>query len=463
MTEQTVHYDLVILGSGQAGNPLADAFHKAGKRVAMVERALVGGTCVNYGCTPTKTMVASAEVAYTARQAAAFGIHTGEITVDMQAVVARKNRIIEESRANNLERFSKGVTLFRGIASFVGPKSIHVALNQGGDATLTAERIVIDTGLSPQPPDIQGIADVPTLDNASIMQLDHVPEHLLILGGGYIGLEFGQMFRRFGAQVTILDTGSQLLEREDPDIAYCMADILREDGIDIRLNTKALSVTRTGSQIHLAAQHEGTTEILTASHLLVATGRKPNTQSLNLPAAGISTDKHGFIQVDEGLETNIPGIFAVGDVKGGPAFTHIAYDDYRILNDRLLQDGTRTTTGRPVPYCVYTDPQLGRIGLSETEAKAQNLSFRVATIPMSRVARADETGQTRGLMKALIDPATRQILGAAILGAQGGEIMAMLQIAMMGRLPYTALRDAILAHPTFAESLNSLFMSLDKD
>ena len=451
-------YDLIIIGSGQAGNPLADAFHAAGKRVALIERADVGGTCVNTGCTPTKTMVASAEVASLANRAAEYGIHTAAVAADLKAIVARKQSLVDTSRQNNEKRFSQGIDLYRGTAAFTAPKAISVALTVGGFQALTADLLVIDTGLSSTTPNIPGIDTIPYLDNASIMQLDQLPAHLLILGGGYIGLEFAQMFRRFGSQVTVIQDSPRILPHEDPDITEAITQILRDDGITILLDTKATAIAATPTGLTLTCDNLQT---LAATHLLVAAGRHPNTQALNLPAAGIATDPKGFIQVDDRLQTNIPGIYATGDVKGGPAFTHIAYDDYRILKANLLEGGSRTTTGRPVPYCVFIDPELGRIGLSETEAHKANIPYKLAKIPMSRVARAGETGQTRGFLKALVDPATHQILGAAILGAQGGEIMAMLQIAMMGRIPYPDLRDAIFAHPTYAESLNSLFTSLD--
>ncbi len=469
------HYDLLVIGSGQAGNPLAAAFFAKGRRVAVIERAAVGGTCVNYGCTPTKTMIASAEVAHLARRAKQFGIHIGEVSVDMRAVVARKRGIVDTSRKGNEKQFEKGIDLFRGEGVFTGPKEVHVQLNEGGDRDLTADIIVIDTGLSPALPKIEGIDTVPFLDNVSIMELDRVPRHLLILGGGYIGLEFAQMFRRLGAEVTLVQHASQLLEEEDPDIAGEVAALLREDGITILLNTQTTAVASSGKGIRLTLSSDSNAQAgdndvqagdndvqaIAGTHLLLATGRKPNTQALGLAAAGITPDEHGYIPVNERLETAVAGIYAVGDVTGGPAFTHISYDDFRILRANLLEGGACVTTGRPLPYCVFIDPQLGRIGLSEKQARKSGREFRVAKLQMSSVARAFETGQTRGFMKALVDPDTQQILGAAILGAEGGEIMSMIEIAMMGKLPYTALKEGIFAHPAFAESLNRLFLSLD--
>lgn len=424
------HFDAIIIGSGQGGTPLSKALADSGLHTALVERKHIGGTCINEGCTPTKTMVSSARVAALARRGADYGVHTGNLQIDMERVRQRKREIVDSFRAGSQAGLEKtaNLELIFADATFTGPHTLAV-----GNRTLTADKIFISAGARPDLPD--NIAG-PYLDSTTIMELDVVPEHLVVLGGGYVGLEFGQMFRRFGSRVTIVHRGSQLLTREDPDVAEEVAKILREDGLEIQLNSNA---TPTGS------------------HLLIATGRTPNTASLNLPAAGIETNPKGFIAVDERLETNVKGVFAMGDIKGGPAFTHIAYDDFRILRANILEHGHATTTNRYVPYTVYIDPQLGRVGMTETEAKARNLDFKVYKMPMSHVARALETDETRGFLKALVDKETQQILGAAILGIEGGEIMTMLQLAMMGNLPYTTLRDATFAHPTLAESLNNLF------
>lgn len=456
-------YDAIVIGSGQGGTPLCRALADAGLRTALIERAHVGGTCVNEGCTPTKTMVASARVAYLARRSQEYGVMTGDVRVDLERVRQRKRDIVNSFRQGSQGRLEKtaNLELIFGDASFTGATSLLVRLADGRQRAVSGERIFINAGARPAVPELEGLKAISFLDSTSVMELETVPEHLLVLGGGYIGLEFGQMFRRFGSRVTIIQAGEQLLRREDPDVAQAVAAIMQEDGIDLLLNAKAGRVDQTGAQIHLAVRNPDGSHALTGSHLLIATGRTPNTDSLNLPAARVETDGRGFIQVNGRLETSGAGIFALGDIKGGPAFTHISYDDFRILRTNVLEHGRATAEGRVVPYTVYIDPQLGRIGLTEAEARAKNRAIRVARMPMARVARALEVGETRGFMKAVVDAGTDQILGAAVLGLDGGEVMSMLQLAMMGGLPATALRDGVFAHPTLAESLNNLFMHFD--
>ena len=451
-------FDLIIIGSGQAGGPLASAAAAAGQRVALIECKHVGGTCVNEGCTPTKTMVASAKTAYLAGRSADFGVHTGPVSVDMAQVRARKNEVVASFRDSNQKSFEKNenIELIWGEATFKDAKTVAVALSDGGERTLSAETVAINAGQRPNIPPIEGLKDTPFLTSTTIMELGEVPEHLVILGGGYIGLEFAQMFRRFGSKVTIVQRGKQLLPREDQDVADAVADILREDGVTVLLGATTEKVS---SENGVTLSLEGG-ENVSGSHLLVATGRTPNSNFLNLEAAGIHTNDKGYIEVDDKLETNVLGVYALGDIKGGPAFTHISYDDFRILKANLLDDGDRSIAGRIVPYTVFMDPQLGRVGLSERDAAEQGKMFKVAKLPMSSVARAIEKSQTRGFMKALVDSETEQILGAAILGLGGGEVMSVLQVAMMGELPYTALRDSPFAHPTLSESLNNLFMTL---
>jgi pyruvate/2-oxoglutarate dehydrogenase complex dihydrolipoamide dehydrogenase (E3) component len=457
------HYDAIIIGSGQAGSPLAKAFANAGRKTALIERAFIGGTCINYGCTPTKTMFNSARVAYLSRRAADYGVHHGEVTVNMREVRARKQRVVEEFRESGRKGIenTSNLDLLMGNAKFVGSHELEVQLNQGGTRRLTADKIFINTGGRPAQPPLEGIDTVTTLDSTSIMELDELPEHLLVLGGGYIGLEFGQMFRRFGSRVTIIQRTSQLLGREDQDVAEAVLGVMKEDGIEVLLNAEAVGVQQQNEQqINLKVRSNDGEQNLSGTHLLIAVGRRPNTEDLNLPAAGIETDHQGNVKVNHQLETNVAGIYALGDVKGGPQFTHISYDDFRIIRTNLVEGGNATTVGRLVPYTVFIDPQLGRIGISEVEAKGLNI--HVAKLPMARSARAIEMSETRGFMKAIIDAGTNQILGAAVLGVEGGELMSMFEIAMLGKLPYTVLKDAIFAHPTLAESLNNLFMALDK-
>ena len=457
-------YDAIVIGSGQGGTPLSIALAQAGMHTALIERTHVGGTCINEGCTPTKTMVASGRVAYLARRAADYGVHTGPISIDIKRVRQRKRDIVESFRGGGEKRIqaTQNLDLISGEASFTGPKTLIVKPHDGNPQPVSATRIFINAGARSSRPRLDGLESVDALDNISVMELDTVPEHLLVLGGGYIGLEFGQLFRRFGSRVTIVQSGKQLLTREDPDVAEEVGKILREDGIDILLSTKAIRVEGRGKSICMNIQGQGNSATLTGSHLLLATGRIPNSDTLNLAAATVKTDDRGFIQVNERLETTAPDIYALGDIKGGPAFTHISYDDFRILRANLLEHKSTSTKGRFVPYTVFIDPQLGRIGLTEDEARTQGRDIKIAKLPMTSVARALEVDETRGFMKAVVDAESQQILGAAVLGLEGGELMSVLETAMMGRLPYTALRDATYAHPTLSESLNNLFMAMDK-
>jgi pyruvate/2-oxoglutarate dehydrogenase complex dihydrolipoamide dehydrogenase (E3) component len=470
-------HDVVIIGSGQAANPLARAFAQAGRRTAVVERVHVGGTCINEGCTPTKTIVASARVAHLTRRGADYGVRTVDLSVNLARVRARKQGMVDSFRTaveRGLE--AAGVELLRGQARFVGERTVEVESIDGA-RTLSGGIVVINTGLRPSIPPIPGLDVAPYLTSTSIMELTTVPGHLVVLGGGYVGLEFAQMFRRFGSRVTLLEHGTQLLSREDADVAQELATILGSDGIKVVLRATVTGVARTvdGLRVEYSERAEGDLSAasssvaasvaasVTGSHLLVATGRLPNTSDLGLAGAGIEADEHGYIRVDDRLHTTARDVYAVGDVKGGPAFTHISYDDFRILRTNLLRGGSASTAGRLVPYTVFTDPQLGRIGMTEREAQAAGRRVRVARLPMASVARALESDETRGFMKAIVDADSERILGAAVLGMEGGETVAHLQLAMMGNLPYTALRDGIFSHPTLAESLNGLFMALDGD
>ncbi|MGH7535826.1 MAG: FAD-dependent oxidoreductase, partial [Gemmatimonadales bacterium] len=348
------------------------------------------------------------------------------------------------------------VELIFGEARFVGPRAVTV-----NGRTMEGATVFINTGGRPAAPDVEGLDRLPTLDSTSIMELAETPEHLLVLGGGYIGIEFAQMFRRFGSRVTVVQRGRQLLPLEDEDIAQAVLGVLKEDGVEVLLESQARRAEAADGGIRLTLTTPTGERAVQGSHVLLAAGRVPNTDRLGLDQAGIATDGKGFIQVNARLETSAQAVYALGDVKGGPAFTHISYDDYRILRANLLQGGNATTDGRLVPYTVFMDPQLGRVGLNERDATKQGRRYRVATMPMSRVARALEMDESRGLMKVLVDPDTRAILGVSVLGIEGGELMAMLQLAIMGNVPYDRIRDAVFAHPTLAESLNNLFSTLD--
>ena len=458
------HYDAIVIGSGQAGKPLAIELAKAGWKTAIIERAYVGGSCVNYGCTPTKTMVASARVAYLGKRAADYGVHVGKEKVTLREVVKRKEKIVESFRDSGLKgiKQTQGLDLIRGEARFIAPHSIEVRPKRGRVRKLSADKIFINTGGRPAVPPITGLKEIDFLDSTSIMELTELPKHLLVLGGGYVALEFGQMFRRFGSRVTVVEQTSQLLPREDRDVADEVTKILEDDGTEVLLNSEATEAAQRGKIISLLIRSAKRRKTLKATHLLVATGHQPNTENLNLGAASVQTDEKGYIKVSDRLETKVNGIYALGDVKGGPAFTHISYDDFRVIRTNLIEGGDATTRGRLVPYVVYIDPQLGCVGMTEKDARQQGRNVRVAKLPMTDVARALEVGETRGFMKAIVDADTDQILGAAVLGIEGGELMSMFEIAMMAKLPYKVLKEGIFAHPTLAESLNNLFMAMDK-
>ena len=460
---ETEKFDAIVIGAGQGGGPLARSFAQSGKKTALVEREFPGGTCVNWGCTPTKTMIASGRVAHLARRAADYGVHTGNISIDMPRIRQRKRDIVEMFREGSRSGIDStaGLEYIEGDATFTGDKTLSIALNGGGRRELRAEIIVLDVGERFRELD-PGIAEGVSLHNAgTIMELDDVPEHLLIIGGGPIALEFSQLFRRLGAEVTVLNRGPQILSREDADIAEAVAEILEQDGIRIERNASPSRIVKAEDDVIVTILRDNSEQSnLRVSHVLVAAGRAPNTEGLGLAETGVRIDDKGYIPTDDRLKTNVAGIYAIGDVRPGPKFTHISYDDYRILKANLIDGDDRTIKERLVPATTFIDPQLGRIGLSEREAQKKGIRYLVAAMPMSRVARALETDETRGLMKILVHAETERILGAAILGIEGGEIASMLQIAMMGDLPYTALRDGVFAHPGLAEALNNVFGNL---
>jgi pyruvate/2-oxoglutarate dehydrogenase complex dihydrolipoamide dehydrogenase (E3) component len=446
-------YDAIIIGSGQAGNPLAYRLADLGWSVALIEEKLLGGTCINVGCTPTKTMVHRAQVAYYARNAARWGVNASNVSVDLPKVVAQKDEVVLSFRGSQQRQVDKrpNLRLYRGLASFVGPHQLKV-----GDDVLESEKIFINVGGRPNIPAISGMNSVPYLTNESIMQLTAVPEHLLILGGGYIGLEFGQMFRRFGSRVTILHIGKQIVPREDPEIAAELQKALEAEGIQFLVNTHTTRVENKNGAVTLSRESTAGPSRITGSHLLVATGRGPNTGDLALDKAGIETDKSGFIKVNGRLETNLSGVWALGDCKGGPAFTHISYNDFQIVYANLVEGKNLTIEDRPVPYCVFTDPQLGGVGLTEKEARAKGFKLKIGRCPMSYVARAIERGETAGLMKLVVDASSDRILGASILASEGGELVQILGTLMLANRPYTLLKGAVYIHPTLAEGFFSL-------
>jgi pyruvate/2-oxoglutarate dehydrogenase complex dihydrolipoamide dehydrogenase (E3) component len=463
MTEPE-QYDVIIIGAGQAGVPLSKRLAKAGKKVVFIEKRWIGGTCVNDGCTPTKTWVGSAKAAYMAATGAHVGINIKSYKVDMAQIKKRKDDIVLNARNGSQKAIEAipNLHLVFGDAAFTDIKTVTVKLNDGGTKVFKADLIFIDTGAKTLIPPVEGLSDIKYLTSTSILELDKPPEHLLVLGGNYIGLEFGQMFRRFGSKVTILERSARLVSREDEDISAEMRRILELEDIDVQTGTIATKFrqTKKGNIVATVKSTEDQKEIK-CTHVLIAVGRVPQTQTLGLDKTGVKVDERGYIKVNSKLETNVKGIYALGDVNGGPAFTHISYNDYTIVYRNLIEGAKLTTTNRPVPYCMFTDPELGRIGLSETEARKQGLTVKVSKLSMAHVARAIEVGDTRGFMKAVVDPKTKKILGAAILGAQGGEIMTVLQMAMEGNITYDEIRYYVFAHPLYSESLNNLFMAIE--
>jgi len=448
-----VKYDAIIIGSGQAGNPLSSKLTEAGWTVALVEKSFLGGTCINTGCTPTKTMIASAQVAHYARDGKRWGVNTGNMSVDLAAIVARKHEEVLSFRNGQEHRVAAHpkLRLYRGVARFLSAKQVQV-----GDEILESDKIFIDAGTRPGVPKIEGIERVGCLTNKTLMELTQVPEHLLILGAGYIGLEFGQMFRRFGSRVTIIHHSNQILKGEDDDVATGLQRALEDEGIEFHLNANSKRVGKQGGQVVLTIEAGGATQTFRGSHLLAATGRLANTDDLGLGKAGVAIDSRGYIRVNGRLETSLPGIWALGDVTGGPAFTHISYNDYQIVYGNLIEGKNLTTENRYVPYSLFTDPQLGRVGMTEQQARASGRKLKIGTYPMSSVSRAIERDETTGFMKIIVDAETDRILGASILGIEGGETVQIVGAMMLANTPYTVLKGAVYIHPTLAEGLFGL-------
>jgi len=454
----SVPYEAIIIGTGQAGPPLAGRLTGAGMKVAIIERGLFGGTCVNTGCIPTKTMVASAYAARLASRGAEFGVVTGTaVTVDMQRVKARKDEISglsNHSVESGLRKMPK-CTVYQGHARFESPHEVSV-----GDVRLTADKIFINVGGRAVVPPIPGLDQVPYLTNSSMMQVDFLPKHLIILGGSYIGLEFGQMFRRFGSEVTIIEAGSRLIPREDEDVSAAILDILEREGIQVRLGAKCKSFARQGDQVVASVEAAGAGSEIRGSHLLIATGRRPNTDDLGLDKAGIAVDARGNILVDEQLRTNVPGVWAIGDCNGKGGFTHTSYNDFEIVAANLLDHDPRKVSDRILTYALYIDPPLGRAGMTETEARGTGRKVLIGKRPMTKVGRAVEKGETFGFMKVLIEADSQRILGAAILGTGGDEAIHSILDVMYAGKPYTVIQRAMHIHPTVSELIPTMLGEL---
>jgi pyruvate/2-oxoglutarate dehydrogenase complex dihydrolipoamide dehydrogenase (E3) component len=445
-----MQYDAIIIGTGQAGSPLAGSLADKGWKVAIIEKGNLGGTCINTGCTPTKTMVHRAQVAHYARHASRWGVIASGVGVDLPKIIAQKNEVVAGSRSSQQKNIDKrpNLRLYRGLAQFTGPHQVKV-----GDDLLESEKIFINAGARPAIPPIPGLDGVKYLTNESIMELLEVPESLVILGGGYIGLEFGQMFARFGSQVTILQKSPQIVPREDPEVAAELQKALAAEGINFVLNAGVTEVRQKGTTIAVTFERGGKPSKLRGAQLLVATGRRPNSEDLALHKAGVATRDDGTVKVNGKLETNVPGIWALGDVKGGPAFTHISYNDYQIVYANLIEGKNLTVDNRIVPYCVFTDPELGRAGMTEKEARAMGYRLKIGKAAMSHVARAHERDETAGLMKLVVDAGSDRILGASVLSVGGGETVHVLYTLMLAGVPYTLLKQALYIHPTLAEGL----------
>lgn len=454
-------YDAIVIGAGQAGVPLAKKLASAGWNTALIEKRAIGGTCINDGCTPTKALIASARMAYMAGRSSDLGIQIPAYRVNFQAVMARKDKIVEQFREGAIEGLKKteNLSLIYGKAKFVNTTTLYIDGNDGSFENITGKKIFINTGCTPRIPDIEGLADIDYLTSTTILELKEVPAHLLIIGAGYIGLEFAQLFRRLGSEVTIVEKAERLMPKEDEDVCAVMSGVFKEEGISVLMGTKVKSVRPLNGKIHVDLLGKGP-GALNCSHMLIASGRIPQTDDLGLENTAVKCDERGFVHVNEQFETFDSSIYALGDVKGGPAFTHISYHDHLLVAAQLLGKPELKPAKVLLPYCMFTDPQLGRIGMNEQEAKAAGLDYLVVSMPMENVARAIETAETRGLMKALVDKKTRQILGAAIIGEQGGEMMSVLQMAMMGNITADEIRTSVFAHPLYTESFNNLFMSI---
>jgi pyruvate/2-oxoglutarate dehydrogenase complex dihydrolipoamide dehydrogenase (E3) component len=460
-TASSVHtYDLVILGGGTGSTVAAWTFASQGQRVAVIERKYIGGSCPNIACLPSKNILQSARVASYFRRGQEFGLIASSFRVDMPAVLARKRGMVSDLNDIYLDQYKQtGAEFILGAGRFVGPKTLEVTLAGGTTRRLRGTNVIVSTGTRAALEPIPGLADAQPLTHIEALELDQVPGHLIVIGGGYVGLEFSQAMRRFGSKVTVIDRNHRLLSREDEDVSKALGELFRDEGIDTVLNGHVRRISgKSGESVTVVFEQDGREKILTGTHLLVATGRRPNTENIGLESAGIGLTDRGYIKVNERLQTTAPGVWAIGEVAGSPQFTHVSVDDFRVVRDNLA-GGNHVTTGRQIPYTLFTDPELARIGLNEREAKARGISYRLFKIPLEQVLRARTLSEMRGFLKALVEVNGDRILGFTAFAVDGGEIMASVQTAMMAGLPYTALRDAIWAHPTLVEGLSPLFSS----
>ena len=457
-------YDLLVVGSGEAGKYLAWTMAAAGHRTAVIERRFVGGSCPNIACLPSKNMIHSAKVKALAARGSAFGLHTGRIRTEMEAVQQRKRGMVEDLVKVHLDRYqAAGVELIMGHGRFVAPGTIEIQRAGAATRVISGKRVCVNVGTHASVPDIPGLREAQPMTHIEALDLERVPEHLVVLGGGYVGLELAQALKRFGAEVTVIESGPQLVGREDPDVGTALLDLFEDEGIHVLLEAELQQVSgRSGDAILARVRRASGDLTIEATHLLVAAGRTPNTRDLGADIAGVELDPRGYIKVNERLETTSPGVWAMGDCAGSPQFTHVAFDDFRIVRDNL-NGGNRTTRDRLVPFCMFTDPELGRVGLNESEAKSRQIRYRVATLPMAAVLRTRTTSESRGFMKMLIDDQSDRILGFTIFGAEASELLATVQTAMLGGLPFTALRDALFAHPTAAEGLTVLLAGVKSE
>jgi len=458
---KTEDVEILVLGSGAGGKLLAWHMARSGRRTAVVERRWIGGSCPNVNCLPSKNEIQSAKVASLVRHGAEYGARVVGLEIDMATVRDRKRKMVDQQIATHVRNYqTSGAELIMGSGRFVAPKTLEVRGNEGGTRMLAGRRVFINVGTHAAIPGVPGLEDADPLTNIEALELDYLPEHLIVLGGGYVGLEFAQAYRRFGTRVTVIEQGKQLMAREDPDVSTALQHILTDEGIDFLVGPEVTRVEgRSGKEVTLVVRTHAGEQRIEGSDILVAAGRIPNTADIGLDKAGVELDARGFVRVNERLETTAPDVWAIGECAGSPQFTHVSEDDFRIIRDNLA-GGKRSTRDRLVPYCMFTDPPLAHVGLSEAEAQRQGLDVRVAKLPMSGVLRAQTTGETQGFMKVLIAGRDDRILGFTMIGAEAGEVVATVQAAMLAELPFSRLRDAVLAHPTMAEGLGPLLSNV---